>query len=330
MQEITIGRLRGGYCVSWQETGKRRRYQLKARTRKEAEAEGRLRYMKESIGSSKLTVSEIWEKYREYLGDKPTSKTMRYTGKPIKAHFGSMTVEIIKIQDSRDYTKSRLKEGRKVGTVWTELGHLRSALLWADSNGLVEKAPHIELPSKPDSDIRPLVRSEIRKLINNCAAPHQKLAVILLFATGARVGAVLDRQWKHIDFRRGTIDLRLDDGVTRKGRAIVPMNKMARTALEEAYAARQTDWVVEYNGAAIKSMRTGFYSALKRAEIQGVNIHQIRHTVAVQMLEAGETIEKVSDFLGHSNIHITKKIYARFQPEHLASAATALDFLDDS
>ena len=92
----------------------------------------------------------------------------------------------------------------------------------------------------------------------------------------------------------------------------------------------QHDWVVEYNGAAIKSIRTGFYSALERAGIQGVNIHQIRHTVAVQMLEAEESIEKVSDFLGHSNIHITKKTYARFQPEHLASAAAALDFLDDS
>ena len=51
---------------------------------------------------------------------------------------------------------------------------------------------------------------------------------------GARVGAGQDRKWKHIDFRRGTIDLRLDDGVTRKGRAIVPLIDMARTALEEA------------------------------------------------------------------------------------------------
>lgn len=48
-----------------------------------------------------------------------------------------------------------------------------------------------------------------------------------------------------MDFERGIIDLRLPDGLTRKGRAAVPMNRMARAALESAYADRLSDHVVE-------------------------------------------------------------------------------------
>ena len=120
--------------------------------------------------------------------------------------------------------------------------------------------------------------------------------------------------------------MRLTDGVTRKGRAVVAMNRLARTALLTAYEARQSEWVIEYNGGRVKSIRTGYYAALRRAGMTGVNIHQIRHTVAVRMLAAGQPIEKVSQYLGHSNVQITQKTYARYMPDHLADAAELLNF----
>ena len=39
MPDISILRFRGGICAVWYEDGKRKRHQLKARTRKAAEAE---------------------------------------------------------------------------------------------------------------------------------------------------------------------------------------------------------------------------------------------------------------------------------------------------
>lgn len=44
------------------------------------------------------------------------------------------------------------------------------------------------------------------------------------------------------------------------------------------------------------------------------------------MLAAGMKIEQVSQYLGHSNIQITQKIYAQFLPEHLADAPDILNF----
>lgn len=327
MSDVTIGRLRGGYCVTWYENGKRRRYKLEARTRKEAEAVGRDKYLKETVANPNLTIEDLWGLYVDYLGTKPTAKTMHWTGKAVLQHFGALRPDQLTIADSRAYIQLRLKAGRKVGTVHTELGHLRSTMNWAYTKAkAIDRIPPIEMPPKPDSDVRPLTDRQIQAIVDNCRAPHVRLAVILLLTTGGRISAILDRTWDKIDFDRGVIDLRLTDGVTRKGRAVVPMNPLARTALQTAYDARQTEWVVEYNGNPIKSMRTGYYAALKRAGLSGVNIHQIRHTVAVRMLAAGKPLEMVSQYLGHSNVQITQKTYARFLPDHLAGAAEILNF----
>ncbi len=329
MADITIGRLRGGFCVSWHDsqTGKRRRYQFAARTRAEAEAEGRDRFLKETFSAGKTTIEELWRSYVDYLRSKPTAKTMGHTGKAVLPHFGALRPDQLTIDDSCAYTSLRLAAGRKIGSIHTELGHLRSCMNWAFKKAkAIERVPPIELPAKPDSDVRPLTDQEIQRIVDNCIAPHARLAVILLLTTGARVSAILDRTWDKIDFERGVINLRKSDGVTRKGRAIVPMNALARTALTAAYEARLTEWVVEYNGGPVKSIRTAYTAALRRAGLSGIGIHQIRHTVAVRMLAAGQPLEKVSQYLGHSNIQITQKIYARFMPDHLADAAEILNF----
>lgn len=193
MPDISIGRLRGGFCVTWHEGERRRRYQLAARTRKEAEAEGRDRYLKETARNSPLTVAQVWNLYMDSLGPKPTAKTMGYTGVAVLAHFGALRPEQITVDDCRAYLRQRLSSGRKIGSVHTELGHLRSAVRWAGKVRAVDHVPHIEMPPKPDSNVRPLSDAQIGALVKNCRAPHVRLAVIVLLATGARVGAVQGR-----------------------------------------------------------------------------------------------------------------------------------------
>jgi integrase len=273
-------------------------------------------------------VNAIWTAYMDHLGAKPTAKTMGYTATAILPAFGALRPAQITVADCRAYLADRLAAGRKIGTVHTELGHLRSALRWAMKVGLIARAPHIELPPKPASNVQPISGEDMQRLVDGCSAPHVRLAVILLIATGARVGAILDLTWSRVDFARGVIDLRLPDGVTRKGRAVVPMNRMARAALEQAYRARLADYVVEWAGDRVKSIRKGYAAALDRAGLEAMSIHQIRHSVAVRMLANGMPIEKVSQYLGHSNVQLTHQTYARFMPEHLQDAADILDLTD--
>lgn len=331
MPEIKIGRLRGGLCVSWPdpETGQRRRYQLEARTRKEAEAEALIVYERETLRHKPRgsTVADIWAAYVDHLGERPTAKTMGYTGKAILPHFGAYRPEDIDKYLCEEYADAREEAGKSQGTIWTELGHLRSALKYGRRVRLYEcDEPYVWRPAKPETDKRILNRGEISRLIDAAHAPHIRLALILLLGTAARVGALLELQWDRVNFNAGTINLRTAGVSTRKGRAIVPMNGGTRAALQTAKDAALSDFVIEWGGAEVKSIRKGVYNAIERAKIDGLTIHGLRHTAAVHMLAAGVPIEMVGQVLGHSNIQMTYRVYGRYRPQQMQTAVDVLDF----
>ncbi|WP_408004209.1 tyrosine-type recombinase/integrase [Pseudooceanicola algae] len=327
---MSIGKLRGGLCVYWTgEDGKRVRRQLAARTRKEAEAEALEVYRTATYSSRPQdpTVAEIWALYRDDLGDKPTATTMGYTGKAILPHFGHLRPEDITKATCLSYAADRKSSGKSQGTVHTELGHLKSALLFAENTRMIDRAPKIWRPEKPQTDKRILNAGEARALIDAAMEPHIRLALILLLGTGARVGAVLDLTWDRVDFERGAINLRLADGATRKGRAVVPMNGSTRAALSAAHKAALSDYVIEYAGGPVASVRKGVSGAVTRSKIGHVRIHDLRHTAAVTMLANGIPLEKVSQVLGHSNTAVTFSTYGRYLPEHMQDAVNVLDFM---
>ena len=72
-------------------------------------------------------------------------------------------------------------------------------------------------------------------------------------------------------------------------------------------------------------MKKSFARAVKWAGIEDFNIHDLRHTAAVWMGGNGTPMEKISTYLGHTRIDITRNVYAKFQPEHLQDAAAALE-----
>lgn len=327
MPDITIGRLRGGLCAIWYEGGKRRRYQLEARTRADAEAEAIRLYRRLTDVPKGGTVAEIWEAYRADLGKRPTAETMRHTGKAILPHFGAYVPQDIDKALCVSFAAARDTQGKAPGTIWTELGHLRSALKWAETVGMIDRAPHIWRPAKPETDKRILNKGEMRALVDAATAPHVRLALILLLGTAARVGAVLDLTWDRVSFERGDINLRLPDATTRKGRAVVPMSGMTRAALQTARDAALSDYVIEYAGGPVRSIRKGVEGAIERAGIGHVRIHDLRHTAAVTMLSEGVDLPMVSQMLGHSNTAITYRTYARYLPQHMQSAADVLDFM---
>ncbi|ARC35500.2 integrase [Paracoccus yeei] len=330
MPNISIGRLRGGYCVYWTDgNGKRVRHQLQARSRAEAEPEAIDVYRRQHFTQSQSgsTVSDIWAEYVRDLGDRPTAKTMTYTGKAVLAHFGHYRPDQITTELCRAYAKARMAAGISQGSVHTELGHLRSAMTFAERSRIIEAAPYIERPSKPTPKERYLNKDEVQKLIDHAEAPHIALAIHLLFATAGRVGAVLDLTWERVDMERGIINLRLDDSRTRKGRAIVPINRGLMAALQTAKDAALSDFVVEWGGKQVASIRKGFEGAVRRAGLQAVTLHTIRHSSAVAMVSAGIPITQVAQYLGHSNTAITFSTYGRFAPDHLTEAAEVLDFV---
>ncbi len=113
-----------------------------------------------------------------------------------------------------------------------------------------------------------------------------------------------------------------------KGRAIVPMLRTARAALLEARQGSLSDYVIEWAGKPVRSVKRGLAAAAKRAGLAKVTPHMLRHSAAVHMAEDGVSMDEIAQYLGHSNVTVTRNTYARYSPDHLRKAAAALEFDD--
>jgi integrase len=251
---------------------------------------------------------------------------MIHTWKALEPVFGHLEGDQIGTEDCRSYTKTRRELGRSDGSIHTELGHLRMILVWAKGMKLITEAPAIERPAKPEPKDRYLTRNEVRKMMDAAKVPHIRLAILLMISTGARAGAALDLTWDRVDFERGVIRLRNPfDQTARKTRATVPMNDTLKEALQIAKKASLSPYVVEWAGAKVGSIKKGIAAAAKGAKLDDVTPHVLRHSAAVWLVEDGHTFEEVAQFLGHSDVRITYKVYARYSPTHLRKLADTLD-----
>lgn len=326
--EISIGRLNGRFVVTWTgPDGRRRRFRLRADNPHDARREGLDVWRREQTAPADgLTVAQVWELYRAEKAGRSIATTMGFEWKALAERFGPLRPDQISVAMCREHAAARRAAGIADGTIWTELGHLRIALTWAAKRRLIEHAPHIERPAKPAPKDRWLTHAEIDRLLATDMAPHVRLAIVLMLGTAARIGALLALRWERVDFHAGWIDLRADDTGPRKGRAIVPMNRMVRAALEAARHAAITEYVVEWGGEPVASIKTGFNRAVAAAGLDDVTPHVLRHTAAVHMAAAGVSMSKIAQYLGHSSTATTERVYARFSPGHLQDAAAALDF----
>ena len=188
--------------------------------------------------------------------------TMRYTWKALRSRFGNMAGEAISVADCRAHTAERRRAMIGDGTIYTELGHLRMVLRWAEKHQLIAHAPYIERPPKPEPKNAFLTREEAVSLIEAANAHHVRLAILLMLGTGARVSAALELTWDRVDFERGVIQLRNPlDNARRKGRATVPMNDMLRAELAKAYEGALTTFVIEWAGKPVRSLKRGLKAA---------------------------------------------------------------------
>jgi integrase len=150
--------------------------------------------------------------------------------------------------------------------------------------------------------------------------------VTLALATGARMGAILDLTWDRVDFAHGTIDfMPAGRDKTNKRRVVVAMATKAREALLEARKAALSDYVIEYAGKQVASVKRAIASAARRSGVP-CSPHVFRHTAAVWMAQDDVPMQKISQVLGHTSSRITESTYARYSPRIMADAMAALDW----
>jgi len=333
MPEWRLTRLRGEFCVTWDDgDGVRRRYRLGTADKAEATRLATSRFA-ELTRPRGTTVADLWKGYLADMEGRAVVGTMSHTWKALEKRFGPMEAEAISIADCRAHTEERRAvrtdrspNGIQDGTIHTELGHLRMVLLWAQKNKLIAAAPHIERPSKPEPKDAHLTRDEVKAMTEAAKAPHVALAIRLMIGTGARNEAALQLTWDRVDFERRMIRLRNQfDKAKRKGRATIPINETLFAALTTAHSAAMSNYVVEWAGQPVKSIKRGLKAAGSAIGRPDISPHMLRHSAAVWMAEDGHSMEEISQYLGHNDVKTTTRVYARFSPTHLRKLADSLN-----
>ncbi|MBM3300534.1 MAG: site-specific integrase [Deltaproteobacteria bacterium] len=142
-----------------------------------------------------------------------------------------------------------------------------------------------------------------------------------------RKGEILTLRWDNVDMKRGIIQVASGkDGHTKNYETrTIPMNRSLRVFLGKH--PRRIDTAYVFSGASGKPFtKTNYHfgRAVKRAGIDHVRFHDLRHTFASHLVMKGVDLRTVQELLGHKDLRMTMK-YAHLAPDHMRKAVEVLD-----
>lgn len=151
--------------------------------------------------------------------------------------------------------------------------------------------------------------------------PMLRYIIPMLILTGARKREVLDAQWKDFDFERR----RWRIPVSKSGKArYVPLSDGVIQLLSQVPSLPKCTWVFA-NPKTAQPFVSIFYAwdtARTRAGLADVRIHDLRHSFASFLVNAGRSLYEVKQILGHAELKTTQR-YAHLSHDTLIDAANS-------
>ncbi|WP_199484282.1 tyrosine-type recombinase/integrase [Thiocapsa marina] len=157
--------------------------------------------------------------------------------------------------------------------------------------------------------------------VNNSSNTQLRYIVPLLLLTGARKRELLDAKWEDIDQDRREWRIPLTkSGKPRK----VPLSKMAIEVFETVPRFPDCPYVVPNPSTLqpFKSIWGSWTSARTQAGMPGLRLHDLRHSFASALVNAGRSIYEVQKLLGHAKVTTTER-YAHLANQTLLDATDA-------
>jgi integrase len=247
---------------------------------------------------------------------------------------------------------------RGVGGARRDLEDLRAAINHHAKEGLHRGVVRVLLPPKGTPRDRWLTRGEVARLLRACWTAHEvqilhrgplkgqrvetdkrplrHLARFILIGvyTGTRSGAISTASpyktegRSFVDLDNG-IFYRLAEGQreTNKRQPPVPIPPRLLAHLRRwKMRGIAREHFVEWNGKAVKSVKTAFKRAVKLANLSGkITPHTLRHTAATWLMQAGVDKWQAAGFLGMS-VEMLDRVYGHHHPDHLQAAAHAIGY----
>jgi integrase len=136
-------------------------------------------------------------------------------------------------------------------------------------------------------------------------SPHVIAAIRLLLFTGARLSEILTLRWEHVDLERSI--LFLPDSKT--GRKAILLNSLACEVLSSLPRLAGNPWVIagHKHGEHLVNLQKPWRAIRKRAGLEDVRIHDLRHTFASVAAASGASLPIIGKLLGHAQSATTER-----------------------
>jgi len=125
--------------------------------------------------------------------------------------------------------------------------------------------------------------------------------------TGMRKGEIFKLKWQNVDFDRR--EIRIPESKSGRERKI-PINS---NLYHELYGQRLQDGQNEYvfvnpgTGEPYVDIKRSFDTACKRAGVEDLRFHDLRHTFATRLARRGVDLVLVKELMGHASIVTTQR-----------------------
>jgi integrase len=222
------------------------------------------------------------------------------------------------------------QKGYAIGTINRALVLLRYgfelAIRWKEPG--VEVNPVKEIKNiKDDNKLERYLCDKQAKVLMQAVAQSSnamlQYIVLFLIYTGARKNEVLQACWQDVDWQKSSWRIpKTKSGKVRH----VPLSRGALELLKKLQNQIKLDHMGKHaifaNPETGKPFISFFYSwnnARVRAGMPEFRIHDLRHSFASYLVNAGRSLYEVQELLGHADIKTTSR-YAHLSRERLAQA----------
>lgn len=150
--------------------------------------------------------------------------------------------------------------------------------------------------------------------------------VAFLGETGLRKQEGLTLQWRHINRNEPTVAV--ENTKSRKAR-YVPLSDFAIEVLDSLPKVAGCPYVFirEESGDRWRKPEGPMEQGRKKAGLDWVTFHDLRHFRATQWVIGGIDIRTVQELLGHSSIAVTMR-YAHYAPDHASKRVIEVQRLE--
>lgn len=275
------------------------------------------------------TLNELAERYLDYAKTAKKSHDIdeRYLRLHLLPKFGHLHLDQLRQEDIVAWLNAKVREGYAQATVnrWQViLSHmLRLAKRWGvpgahnPLEGVVQKDPN----NRVERYLSPAETARLKEAVENSPNPMLKYIVALLLLTGCRKRELLDARWEEVNLDKKI--WRIPTSKTGKPR-YVPLSDDAIAVLKAVPRFGACPFIVP-NPKTLKpftAIYNSWNSARKAAGVPDVRIHDLRHSAASNLVNAGQSLYVVAKVLGHAQMRSSER-YAHLNAGVLLEAVNA-------